>query len=276
MVAGRVVSVGAVQRVVMASPTAAAAPAAVPAAAPADIADVHADVLRSSEGLKVQRSALNGQVSVHTMKKTTTFSTLFQFQRIATNQHHGGRSFVGSIAGSLVLSINSGYGFSAASSSGGVEGKRSKKRGRDTSEEDAERAVWKVRSSNAAASVTKASYAAAKQCVADMLKLRGAGGEVVVESWAVSVRTKGEWGATAERETLVLGARLVAGVALPLGALCAAVATCRDGLLTVDTEKVDAAFDLPLSDQGKAAQGSGQRSILLMAAVPHVPDPARA
>lgn len=182
---------------------------------------------------------------------------------------------MGSIGGNVVLSINTGYGFTA-SSSGGAAGKRTKKRGRDMSEEDAERAVAKVRRSEGGTAITAASYAAAQQCVASLLRLRGAGGEAVVESWAVSMRKKGEWGATQDREALVLAARLTAGVALPLGALCAVVRTCRDGLLTLETDKIDQTFNLPLSDQGRAAQESGQRSILLMAAVPHLADPAKA
>ena len=247
------------------------APAVAPAAAPApaEASEMHASVLRSAEALKIQSSTLRGLVSVHTMRPTTPFSGMFKFQKLAVDQRHGERAFVGSIEGNMVLSINTGYGASAGSS------KQSKKRARDTSEDDAERAVSKVRRGDNGAAVTAASYAAAAQCVASLLRLRGAGGERVVESWAVSMRKKGEWGATQDREALVLAARLTAGVALPLGALCAVVRTCRDGLLTVDTDKVDPTFDLPLSDQGKAAQGSGQRSILLMAAVPHLTDPAK-
>tara|TARA_B100001175_G_scaffold317318_3_gene333787 strand:+ start:490 stop:1152 length:663 start_codon:yes stop_codon:yes gene_type:complete len=210
-------------------------------------------------------------ISVHHMKSTVTASAMFKFQQIASQHGHAERTFVGSIAGGTVVSVNSG--FAPKGKGAAAPNPPSNKRARDSGGEDAERALAKVKRSNEAATITAASYAAAKQCIQELLRLRGAGGEAVVESWVVSMRQKGQWGATDGREGLMLGVRLAAGVALPLSALCHTLRVCRDGVLTTDTSRVDPSFDLPLSDQGRVAEGSGQRSLLLMAAVPHLEDP---
>lgn len=207
-------------------------------------------------------------ISVHNMKSTVTASAMFKFQQIASQHGHAERTFVGSIGGGTVFSVNTGFAPKKDRMA-----MPSKKRARDSGGEDAERALAKVKRSNEAANITKASYAVAKQCIEELLRIRGAGGEAVVESWVVSMRKKGQWGATDEREGLMLGVRLAAGVALPLSTLCHTLRVCRDAVLTTDTSNVDSNFRLPLSDQGKVAEESGQRSLLLMVSVPHLEDP---
>lgn len=98
-------------------------------------------------------------------------------------------------------------------------------------------------------------------------------GEAVVESWIVSLRKKGDWGAaTAEGAppSLVVGCRLAAGVPMQLADLTAALGGVKDGMLTTSMAKVNDAFVLPLSEQAAAAEGNGQKSILLLATVPFV------
>jgi hypothetical protein len=199
------------------------------------------------------------------MSDTNAFSTLFAFQRIAYANMNGTQTFVGSIAGELVFSVNAGH----------VPPKDqppSRKRSRDTTEDEAQCAVDKVRKSEAGAKiVTQKSFETAQSSVEKMLKIRGATGERIIEAWAVSMRTSGQWGAsvnTPAQPNIVIAFRLSAGVAIPLWQLCSALDVCRDGIITVDAKQVSSEFDLPMSDQAHVAQKNGQRSILVFATIP--------
>merc|ERR1712091_627036 len=119
--------------------------------------------------------------------------------------------------------------------------------------------------------VSDESYESAVDLISDLLKLRGPHGENVVESWAISLRKNTQWaGANSPGEAprLVVAARISAGVAVSMDALTSAIRVCKDGLLTVAEDTVDADFNLPLSEQATCAQNSGQKSIILLASVP--------
>ena len=171
---------------------------------------------------------------------------------------------VGSIEDKLVISVRE-----ADKDKAGGQVKRSggKKRGRDTAAEDAERAVDRVRRCGSDAErIPDASYAAAKDTAAALLRLRGHGGEPVVESWAVSLRRRGEWGAARDAEhSLVVAARLSAGIAVPLAALCGALDACKDAMLSIGGASDGTDLDLPLSAASRAADA---KTILVCAGVP--------
>jgi hypothetical protein len=173
---------------------------------------------------------------------------------------------VGSIEDKLVISVreadkDDNSGNKAKSSSNG------KKRGRDTAEEDAERAVDRVRRCGADAEcIPNASYAAAKETAAALLRLRGHDGVPVIESWAVSLRRRGEWGAARDAEhSLVVAARLSAGIAVPLAALCGALDACNDSMLSIGGASDGTDLDLPPSAASRAADA---KTILVCAGVP--------
>jgi hypothetical protein len=195
---------------------------------------------------------------------------MYGFQKIASTKSNSRHTFVGSIAGNVVFSVNPRHPVQTEPEA------KSKKRSRDTCAEEAERAVERVRRSGAdAATVSRASFKAAEASVESMLRLRGARGERVIESWAVSMRKSGQWGssvASGARPNIVVAFRLVGGVAIPLGSVCSALRVCRDGIITTESEKVAKEFDLPLSDQAVVAQESGQISVLVLAGVPHLED----
>ena len=204
------------------------------------------------------------------MPESVTFANLFAFQKIASSCNNGAKSLLASVQGEIVLSINTAYSEPSATESD----RKSKKRSRDTGTEEAERAVHKVRRSGKdAAMVSDASYNAAISIIADMLKLRGPHSENVVESWAVSLRTAGQWAANASpggAPKLVIAMRITAGVPLSMGRLCHALRLCRDGMVTVAVERISGDFNLPMSDQATAAEDSGQKSMLLLATVPQL------
>ena len=234
--------------------------------------NAHRTLQQSASVLKVVRSTMRNRTTTHSMPETTAFSSLFGFQKIAHQVSCASKSFIGSIDGEIMLSVNTAY---APEANGASTNK--KKRGRDTAEEDADRAVAKVERSGAEAhKVSKATFNAARGVLTEILKTRGVSNEPVIESWAVSLRKPGSWGAAQSQvPSIVIGFRLAAGVPIPLGKLCSALRICRDGLVTTSTECVNTDFDLPLSDQGSAAQESGQKSILLLASIPHLEDPPK-
>jgi len=237
---------------------------------PVDVAKVfHARVQSVAGTLRVSRSILNGKISRHILSDTTGFTTLFSFQKLALGERCGDKSFVGSISGELVLSVNAAYTR--------PEQSRSKKRSLDTTVEEAARAVARVRKSGKdAESVTEGSYEVAKQTISDILKVKGASGENAIESWALSLRKPGEYGAapsTDGRPSLVIAARVAAGVAISIASMSNAIKLCKDGMITVGSDAVVSDFDLPMTEQCREAHDRGQRSILFLASVPHVDDP---
>jgi hypothetical protein len=232
---------------------------------PEGLCTAHHAVQQASATLKVTKSVIKERVSVHTMSDPIPFSSMFAFQKIATGVTMGPKTLLGSMGGDLVFSINTAYSPTEAPSK--------KKRSRDTTGEDAERAVEKVRRSGQDADkISQASFAVAQGCIADLLRLRGVKGESVIESWAVSLRKGGQWGSSNGKPSLVIAARLAAGVAVPLSGMCTVMRVCRDGMMATSADRVSADFDLPLTDQGKAADEVGQKSILILASVPHLED----
>lgn len=228
---------------------------------------MHARIQQSASELRVIKSVINRHVTSHTIGTSVPFSNVDSFQQIAVSERCGERSFLGSIQGEIVLSVNIGY----------VKPyKEGKKRRADTTSDDADRALAKIKKSGDDASkISSASYMVAKETITNLLKLRGASGEPVLESWAVSLRLPGQYGAAmsvTSRPSLVIAMRLAGGIAIPLSPIHAIVKSCKDGLITVATEVVNPDFNLPMTEQCREAHDRGQKSLLLLASVPHVDD----
>jgi hypothetical protein len=226
----------------------------------------HARVQSVAGNLRVNKSTLNGKVSSHVLSESTGFNALFSFQKLALGERCGDKSFLGSISGELVLSVNAAYTR--------PEQPRSKKRSIDTTVEEATRAVARVRKSGKdAESITEGSYEIAKQTISEILKIKGVSGENALESWALSLRKPGEYGAAPSKDgrpSLVIAARVAAGVAISIASMSNAIKLCKDGMITVGSESVISDFNLPMTEQCREAHERGQRSILFLASVPHV------
>lgn len=226
---------------------------------------LHARVQQSASALRVSRSSLNGRVSSHVVSSNTSFSSMFQFQKIALGERCGDKSFIGSIAGDLVFSVNTAFT---------RQPEQSKKRKADTTLDEATRAVDRIKKSGTdAEQITEQSYEIAKSTICDLLKVKGASGERALESWAISLRKPGEYGANPSadgRPSLVIAARIAAGVAISISSLASAMKLCRDGMITVSGDAVNTDFNLPMTEQCKEAHERGQKSILFLASVPHV------
>lgn len=128
---------------------------------------------------------------------------------------------------------------------------------------------------------------AAQNVVAALVALRTSDGAVPLESYAVSRRPAGSWGAEpfeasnaakggkadsensspplppAEDRVLV-AARMTQGVGLPLHEVCAALQECEDGMVTIDEGMLDATFTLPHS----ASAAQAQTASMILVGVP--------
>jgi len=222
----------------------------------------------STSNLTFVKSSLspNGKLSSHTLTKSTSFQSLFAFQKIASGLRCAHRTLLGSVKGELCYTMNIGF-----------EKRRvevGKKRRVETEAEDAERAVDKVkRSGEPAKLITDTSFSIATSILEHLLKLRGAANETCLESYALSLRKPGQYGASNNgKPSLVVAARVAAGVAVPMGDVVQIFAKCTDGLITTDESVIDEAFRLPMTEQGAAAHDRQQRSLLFLASVPHVED----
>jgi len=191
---------------------------------------------------------------------------MFAFQKLALGERCGERSFIGSITGDLCFSVNTAYRKP-------VENK-SKKRRADTELDEAQRAVAKIKKSGKDADmITQGSYTIATESISNLLKMKGASLEPCLESWAISIRKPGEYGAapsTDGRPSLVIAARLTGGVAVPISTIVNVFKSCRDGMISTSGENVTKEFQLPMSEQCREAHERGQKSILFLASVPHV------
>jgi hypothetical protein len=202
------------------------------------------------------------------MPSLVALSSITSFMKLAEKADLARQSFLGSLNGSITLSVNTGF---AASEEEPV-----RKRRRDSVDEDTARAVEKLKRSNIDKidRVAEETFDACLECARRILRMRGAGGENVVESWALSVREAGTWGAQKTdngEPSVVIAVRLAPGVAIRLADLCNCIHAISDGMVTADAAQVASDFKLPSSEQGDAAEASGQKPILMILSVPHTP-----
>lgn len=187
--------------------------------------------------------------SLITLKNLASFASVAHSERL--------QAFCGSVDGDLVLSARPPLAPPAEP--------RPKKRARDDTEENVDRAIAKLKKSTE--NVSPEGFDSAKNFLLNFLKIRGPQRENVLESWSVSVRHPGTWGATSST-SLVLAFRLSAGVAVSAHAIVEALKGCSDGMLTTDETKIPPEFKLPLSSQGVESAVHGQSSISVFATVP--------
>lgn len=207
------------------------------------------------------------------MKQSVSFANLRAVSTAASG--HEKRTFVGTVDGSIVVSVNFNYTPPAGPSGGGdAAGRRSgKKRGRDADEEAVEHAVGRVmKGLNQETKIPDEAIASARRALYSLLtSLRGANGERAIESWGLTYKkpeASSPLGGT--RPRLIISARLTPGVAVPLESLFQALGPrcALDGMLTTQpSTSLANGFDLPLSEQAKAAELHGQKAITLFATV---------
>lgn len=225
----------------------------------------HESIARVAAAQNAENSTFRNGVSVHRMRQSVSFSNLSAILTAATGQTH--QTFVGTVDGSIVVSVNFGYERPASEAAPA----RSKKRARDPHEEAAEQAVAQVKRRIGGKGDLKDAILDAARCALKALLegLRGASGEPAIESWGLSFKKPGAGGAD-QRPRLILSMRLTPGVAVPLATLFRLLGPrCKaDGMLTTqDSTSLAAGFNLPLSEQAQTAEVHGQRALTLFATV---------
>ena len=226
----------------------------------------HETIARAAAAQSAQRSTFNNGVSVHKMAQSVSFANLRAIMTAANGNEQ--RTFVGTVDGAIVVSVNFNYAQAPPPPSAGG----SRKRKKDPHEEGVDAAGDRVRRGLTNASdLSDDMIESAKAALLAMLRnLRGANGEVAVESWGLSYKKPEARNASASRPRLILSARLTPGVAVPLPSLFQAlgVRCTGDGMLTTqDSTSLANGFDLPLSEQARAAETHGQRALTLFATV---------
>lgn len=226
----------------------------------------HEAVARVATAQYATKSSFTNGVSVHKMNQSVSFNSLRAVLKVAVGHQH--RCFVGTIDGTVILSVNFNYETPKSAPARGT----SKKRGRDPNEDAVDAALERVRRNAPDSSeVSEEMAEAAKQALLNILNnIRGPDGERPIESWGLLLNNKNSQSESASRPQLVISARITPGVAVPtalllksLGARC-----CADGMLTTQNSTALAdGFQLPLSDQASVAESHGQKALTLFATV---------
>jgi hypothetical protein len=224
-----------------------------------DAKAVHDALLARAAELGLSKSALQGSVSSHELRDTVGIEQLRKLRGAG-----GGAAYLGSLRDRLVFSVHVGRRGAGPPAGPPAAAPASRKRKADTAEDDAAASVARVRKAAGADSVDEHCYEQAAASMARLLRLRGAAGERVVESAAVSLRGAGQFGhaPAAPGKTLVVACRLAGGVAMDLGEVCDALHGMEDGMVSVDAASV-ADFALPASEQGAVARERGARCVFL-------------
>lgn len=215
--------------------------------------EIHRRLCRQTVQLNSKRNFVRNRTSVHVVSDTLSLRTVFAFYQVAVSERLQGGAYIGSIDGEMVLSINTDRSTPPPKAA-----PRKRKRGAEE-EDQAERAIQKVK--RVASDVfSDDAYKHAKDAIVALLKLRGPLGEMLLESWSLSVRAPGQWGAN-RASSLIISFRISAGVAVSLQSLTEATKGISDGLLTVEESQVPEEFRLPQSEQGHQSSSHGTKSL---------------
>ena len=221
--------------------------------------ELHNRLCRQTVQLKSKRNFVRNRTSVHVVSNTLSLKTVSAFYQVAVSERLQSGCYVGSIDGEMVLSINTERRDAPPAAP-----LKKRKRGGDE-EDQAERAVQKVK--RVASDVFSDDvYKNAKDAIVALLKIRGPLGENVLESWSLSMRSPGQWGAN-RTSSLIISFRITAGVAVSLQSLTEAIKGISDGLFTVEESQVPEEFRLPQSEQGHESSSHGTKSLSVFVTV---------
>lgn len=220
--------------------------------------------IATCNGCKASR--FHNGVSIHTMHESVSFVNLKAIVAAAAGQEK--RTFVGTVDGALVVSVNFNYETPPPAPAG----EKKKKRARDPVEEAVEHAVDRVkRGLKENEDVTPQAIQSANNSLYALVShLRGADGEVAVESWGLSYKKAEGAFASTTRPRLIISVRLTPGVAVSVAAILEHLGPrcTADGMLTIKpSESLNEGFRLPLSEQAQTAEAHGQRAVTLFATV---------
>jgi len=227
-----------------------------------DFETLHASISSVAKGEGCTRSSLApGNVSIHTLPKTASFSNVATLARVAKTA-----AYVATVGEELLFSARLGP---REEEDEEEPEQRPAKRRRDTSAEEADRvATARSRLSKSAPALPSKELDVAQRVLTRLVRdLRGPNGEIVVQSYAILSK---RLGVADSRPRVVVAARLNAGIELGVDLLKSCLGACwEDGLLTtLPTLHGIGKLELPLSEEAAAAAFFGNSSVLLVTSVP--------
>ena len=241
-----------------------------------DTHDVLAAVAAKNGGVE---SVFQNGVSLHKLAKSVSFGQLKAF--LEATKKNQARTFIGTLGGQIVVSVN--FNFETSAESGatdttgapGAPGARvGKKRGRDSVEDAVQAAVDRVKKGVNLEEVDLVILEHARTALYAMLtSLKGAKRETVVESWGLSYKKDDVVAPvvpTAQRPKLILSLKMTPSVAVPLKRMLELLGPhCNgDGMVSIkESSELASGFDLPLGDQARVAEEHGQKAMSLFATV---------
>ena len=246
--------------------------------------EVHQALSRVASLQNCSHSVVNGRVSAHTFASgTASFKNLTQLYNTVKEQSRRARQvpFIGSLCEKLVFTSRimadtapaaPAAGSTSSTSSVSMDTMPPKKRQRRS---ECDRFVDRLDEIHERLKTLRKVPEEELECGVGVMRnviqnVRGSQNEVVAESFALLAR---KLDPSDDRARVVLAVRFVAGVAIPLAALKRALGPCWTGgcvTVTMDACGIGEA-DLPLGAAAKAAESLGNRSVLLVTAVPVSP-----
>jgi len=234
---------------------------------------LHDAIAKAASKISDVSSTFQNGVSLHKLPQSVSFTQLRAVFDVT--KENDAKTFVGTIQGRIVVSVNFNYEPYETAEVGRKGGKVGKKRGRDANEEAVQAAIDRVKRGVPHDDVDSTALENARAALyAILTTLRGARNETAVESWGLSYK-KEEAVSKSQRPRLILSVRLSPAVAVPVKQLFRVLgANCRsDGMMTTqDSSGVSGGFNLPLSEQATTAEAHGQKALTVFATVGGVVD----
>lgn len=228
----------------------------------------HDALTNTATFLSCSASSLIGSISRHVLPDTISFNQLEALHASAKMVHKTihATDFVATSANDMIFSVKLGaYTHEADAPTSSTK----KKRKRDRSDDQllqAQAMVSKLKK-NVPPNIPNSEVEMAEAILTRLIRdMRGPANEIVVESFLIVIKKLREDDA---RASIVLGARLAAGVPIPLQLLKTCLGTSwSDGLLTSKESAMGIPqADLPLSEEGAASARNGNTPLLLVTSV---------
>ena len=218
----------------------------------------HQTLTRAASAVHATSSELAGSVSKHVLPCTIAFSGLNTLHEAAKGiETKSTNDFVASVNNQLLFTYSSSY----------EKVVNGRKRKSDMSVEDEVETVLKPLGSK----VDIKQKDDTKLVLVYLLRdLKGPNNERLVQSVVVAHQKLRPSDA---EPRVIIAARLVSGVPIPLGKLKAALRECwADGALTIEHDSsLLSSFDLPLSEEGRLSAEIGHEPLRLVTALPRPP-----
>lgn len=215
----------------------------------------HSALMSAATSVRATSSELSASgVSRHVLPPTVAFSAL-------NTLHEAAKATSGRASSDFIAVLQDDLLFTYASN---YERKGNGKRKGDMCVEDEVDQIMKPLKNKVDAPQASTARAVIVRLMRD---LKGVNGELIVQSLVV-VYQKLRPSDVGER--VVIAARLMSAVPIPIGRLKGALGECWiDGAVTTDEDsELFGTFELPLSEEGKIARSLGHRTLRLITAVP--------